>query len=566
MTTTDCSPGNPSNPDRRDVLGPVPRILVVDDEQAMLDTYRNVLGPREEDGDRLRELRHLQNRLFDGGSGLPARPSRYRMTRCLQGDEAVQAVRLSEENADPYAVAFIDVRMPPGPDGIITAQIIRSIAPDVNIVLVTAYADTDPLDFADRIPPLDKLFYVQKPFHAREMRQFAAALCAKWLSERHLSATYELMNARARSTANHLERKKEELTVEKARRLEAEGALRSTKTLLERTFLSLHDAVFVLDSDCSAVLMTNPAGARISGYRQESILGTDPARLFDAPSSFAVIRNHLPESFRTRDDVVRGESILRRADGMQIYIEYALTEITNSAGQRSAVVMIVRDTTEARTLRRAVLEAEDRERQRIGQELHDDVGQLLTGIAFKSSALAHQLRKSDRTLGEDAREITALVDRAKNKVRDLVRGIAPLRISAYGLRSAIEELAENAAQLFGIRVEIDAGGETIFEDPSVRHHIYRIVQEAITNAVQHGAAENVSITLAEDDARYVVTVRDDGRSISDDPEREGGSGLRLMRDRARLIGATLEIGPDPQGGTLVVCSLRVRPAESEYGA
>ena len=161
------------------------RILVVDDEQSILDEFQRILVTQPETDKTDSKLNELQQKLF--GSRNNIKPlTNFDLVLCRQADQAVEIVRTAKENASPFAVAFLDMRMPPGNDGAWTAEQIRNIDPDINIVIVTAYSDVDPREIADRVPPDQKLFYLQKPFHPQEIRQFAIALGANWISEQRL--------------------------------------------------------------------------------------------------------------------------------------------------------------------------------------------------------------------------------------------------------------------------------------------------------------------------------------------------------------------------------------------
>jgi response regulator RpfG family c-di-GMP phosphodiesterase len=161
------------------------RILAVDDEPAILTLYQRVLSPPNRASGTQVKMEALAARLFDEPADQSSAVS-FEVTLCRQGDEAVEAVRKAVEKDERYAVAFIDVRMPPGPDGIRTAETIRSLDSDIQIVIVTAYADVDAQEIASRVRPVDKLLYVQKPFHAQEIRQFGWTLGMKWHVERQL--------------------------------------------------------------------------------------------------------------------------------------------------------------------------------------------------------------------------------------------------------------------------------------------------------------------------------------------------------------------------------------------
>ena len=165
------------------------RILVADDEAAVREAYARILTPAEADHDAA-TMDALRARLFGGGDGDPAPASapavEFEVHFVTDGNAAVQAVQDSRRDGRPFALAFIDMRMPPGPDGAWTTREIRALAPDLDVVITTAYADVDPVDLARRIPPAERLFYVQKPFHPHEIRQLAVALGSKWRAEQHI--------------------------------------------------------------------------------------------------------------------------------------------------------------------------------------------------------------------------------------------------------------------------------------------------------------------------------------------------------------------------------------------
>ena len=158
------------------------RVLVADDERAVLDAYRTALSSINPSSARGSTIEHLEAKLFGRANPADSAP-RFSPILCRGGDDAVEAVRGARPEEPPFAVAFLDVRMPPGIDGIETAARIRAIDPDINIVIVTGYADSSPREIAQRVPPLDKLFYVSKPFQKMELQQFVFALTAKWKSD-----------------------------------------------------------------------------------------------------------------------------------------------------------------------------------------------------------------------------------------------------------------------------------------------------------------------------------------------------------------------------------------------
>jgi len=163
------------------------RVLVADDERAVLDAYRTVLSDINMPIGKGRAIESLEAKLFGSNSTLPSGPA-FTSVLCRGGEDAVEAMRATGADDPPFPVAFLDVRMPPGIDGIETAARIRALDPEINIVIVTAYADSHPREIAQRVPPLDKLFYISKPFQKMELQQFVLALTAKWKAERYLRA------------------------------------------------------------------------------------------------------------------------------------------------------------------------------------------------------------------------------------------------------------------------------------------------------------------------------------------------------------------------------------------
>jgi diguanylate cyclase len=167
------------------------RVLVVDDEEAIRTAYQQILCEpvSSREGVALRELR---TRLFGASRGAPAKAVSRKDSRtfdvvfCDQAESAVTEVRRALADNLPFALVFLDMRMPPGKDGVWAAARIRELDPAIEIVICTAYSDVDPADVSAIVPPEEKLSYLQKPFHPREVRQSAIALAAKWQAERHI--------------------------------------------------------------------------------------------------------------------------------------------------------------------------------------------------------------------------------------------------------------------------------------------------------------------------------------------------------------------------------------------
>ncbi len=179
------------------------RILVADDEQSILDEYAAILAHPKAADERRSRLADLEAELFGPVEKEEEQPRHPEFSLCLcrQADEAVHAVEESIRDGRPFAIAFLDVRMPPGPDGVNAAERIRKLDDEINIVFVTGFSDISPEEIRTRVPPLDKLLYCQKPFHAGELRQVAYALSAKWSASRSLQTTRQRLEQVVTSTS-----------------------------------------------------------------------------------------------------------------------------------------------------------------------------------------------------------------------------------------------------------------------------------------------------------------------------------------------------------------------------
>lgn len=174
------------------------RILLADDEPRILEEYEQILQGADFNSPERQALNDLEQELFGGASN--GYDSTFDLCVCRQTHEAVAAVETSLRDDQPFAVAFIDFRMPPGANGAVAAERIRKLDPDINIVFVTAYSDIGLSDIVARVPPPDKILYCHKPLHASELRHFAHALSAKWTAERHLKATQQQLEQIINST------------------------------------------------------------------------------------------------------------------------------------------------------------------------------------------------------------------------------------------------------------------------------------------------------------------------------------------------------------------------------
>jgi signal transduction histidine kinase len=206
-------------------------------------------------------------------------------------------------------------------------------------------------------------------------------------------------------------------------------------------------------------------------------------------------------------------------------------------------------------LEKEILSISEREQRRLGQELHDSLGQQLTGVAFMTKVLEQKLAKKSPKEAADVTKIAKLVNQATEQARGLSKGLHPVDLKAGSLMSALQELAATTEGLFDIRCTFDYDKRIKVDNPEVAVHLYRITQEAITNAIKHGRAKNIQIRLAYGKDKSVLTVRNDGLDFPKAFEARGtGMGLQIMDHRVDIIGGSLDIHKGRGGGTIISCT------------
>jgi signal transduction histidine kinase len=236
-----------------------------------------------------------------------------------------------------------------------------------------------------------------------------------------------------------------------------------------------------------------------------------------------------------------------------------LCQTLNSARRRAEENEI-----EARSLQKELLEITDTEQRRIGHDLHDGLGQHLTGIAFMSKLMEQRLASKAVPETEDARKIAGLVNKAIGWTRDLARGLAPVDLDREeGLDSALRQLTEGTSELYGAPCRFESIGSAHFRNPPVAIHLYRIAQEALNNAIKHGRPQHVVVRLTRSGGVITISVEDDGIGFDPIYVRSGGMGLRIMRYRAKMISGKLEVRKREGGGTVVACSCALQNPQKD---
>jgi len=223
---------------------------------------------------------------------------------------------------------------------------------------------------------------------------------------------------------------------------------------------------------------------------------------------------------------------------------------------------LLNEIAERTRLEREILEVAAKEQQRIGQELHDGIGQELTGLSYLAQSLYQKLQNIDSAESNLASELARTIPLVLGQIREVVKGLLPLEVGACDLDSALELLAANVTRQTGISCRFKSGGCSDVQDDAVAIQLYRIAQEGIANAVKHAESRHIVVALKAEGNHVFLEVRDDGNGIRFSSGEFSGRGLRTMKSRARAIGGLLEVGPMADGGTLVNC---VFPRETGNG-
>lgn len=281
----------------------------------------------------------------------------------------------------------------------------------------------------------------------------------------------------------------------------------------------------------------------LADYRLPDIDGLaalDFTRGLCADTPFVVVSGAITESFAI-------ESLKR---GATDYVLKQRLQRLGPVAQRALAE--ARTRRELRESQRLALEIGDREQLRLGADLHDAVGQDLAAVSLLLEATSEQARRDAPSLQPRIEEARRLLGRAAQGVRGLSRTLAPVNLWPDALGPTLRELARDAGALYGLACDVDARGDGPLPDEQTATHLYRIAQEALTNAAKHGRAKRATIRLPQQPSRLLLEVTDDGAGIDlAVARRSAGLGLRLMEYRARVIGARFQLEPGPERGTVV---------------
>jgi PAS domain S-box-containing protein len=314
----------------------------------------------------------------------------------------------------------------------------------------------------------------------------------------------------------------------------------------------------------------NTESERVSGYMAGELVGNPAAMTMLYPEA-AYRQRMLSEVDLRRDEDYRSVWRLTSKDGSIREIEWF------NVGRRLAIagwrewrigieITERRQTeTELRQLEAAFLGETDRQQTRLGRELHDGLGQELTGLSLLISALAQQAAAGKPIAAERFEEVGAIARRAILTARDIARGLSPLTESSGELIESLRRMVERVAAISSpsVKFRVDQNCAVTI-DPEARNHVYRIAQEALSNALRHSGASEISVRIVIEPAWIRVSIADNGTGLNDAPGSRG-LGLRTMRFRVRSVGGSLTIFRGATGGCTVEYQVPQKPASATAG-
>ncbi len=331
-------------------------------------------------------------------------------------------------------------------------------------------------------------------------------------------------------------------------RKEAEKILHHYAALVE----SSDDAIIGKSLD-GYVTSWNRGAETIFGYSAPEMLGRHISVLI--PDDRKGEEPGLLEKIRQGESVDHYETIRRRKDGRLIDVSITISPIRDAAGAVIGASKLARDITGRKQLEREILEVSDREQRRIGHDLHDGLCQHLAGIELMSQVLETRLAPRFKDGAARAGDIARHVREAIAQTRSLARGLSPVTLESEGLASALHEHALNMEKIFSVRCRFDYDAEVPVPNHAMATHLFRLAQEAVSNAVKHGKATEISIHLKGDPGWIYLGISDNGVGFPiEKMSQSTGMGLRTMKFRAGMIGGTLTVERNAQGGILVMCT------------
>jgi len=321
----------------------------------------------------------------------------------------------------------------------------------------------------------------------------------------------------------------------------------------EEIFLTLtetaHEGIFMIDTH-GIIQYINPAAQTLFGYDSNELKGENISKLMPSPHREQhdhYIQRYIKTGVKNIIGTKRQLTAIRK-DGTRLPIFLSVGEVKLEHTHMFTGVII--DLTEQHQLSREILAVPIREQRRIGQELHDGLGQQLTGLSMVASSLLNKVTKPNFAQAE---QLATGLQEAISQVRTLARGMMPVHVEADGFVIALRGLVQEISQQSQIPIKLQIESPTLISNNSTALHLFRITQEAINNAIKHADAQQITVTLKIERDRGLLEIADDGRGLPANIDNTTGIGLRIMKHRCGLFDGEIIFDPREGGGTQVHC-------------
>lgn len=339
-----------------------------------------------------------------------------------------------------------------------------------------------------------------------------------------------------------------------AQQKKAESRLQESKALANAILETTVEGVITINAR-GLVLSFNEAAEEMFGYKEEELLGRNIKVLMPEPHK-ENHDNYINNYLRTGEKKIIGtgrEVRGKRKDGTTFPMDLSVSEVNR--GDQKIFAGLIKDLTEKRGLEREIIQISEEEKRRIGQDLHDGLGQMLTGIGLMSQNLAQKMEANGIPGSSELKEITEMIREADNYARTLSHSLTPVEVESGSLTVSLDQLCRRAQKLFDIECKFECKGDTNLDNQTAAIHLYRIVQEAISNAVKHGKANTIRVSLENRDDKIRLIVEDNGIGFANTAEKgsNDGLGVHTMRYRAHMSGGDLQIGESSEGNTQIEC-------------
>ncbi len=477
-----------------------PRILIVDDNPAIHEDFRKILSGQ---GSGAAILGALERELF-GESAPSSSRATFRIDSAFQGKEALDLVQKAREENDPYVLAFVDVRMPPGWDGVETLERIWQCCPEMQAVICTAYADYSWDDLMARLGQTDNLLILKKPFETIEVLQMAHALTQKWLLARQAKLRLEDLDRMVQERTRELAAANAQLRREIEERRKAEEQLKASEERFSKAFMGNPMPMAIQTCSDGRFVAMNPSFLELVGYSAEELLNRTATDLkitneqWTSFSEFQKVRGRLYE--------------IQRKDGSKRICKIWVEPVTLATGP--CVLLIIEDVTEQKKLEDQLRQATKMEAiGRLAAGIAHEFNNLLTVIQGHAGLLCSGLN-DPKIIHESATRIAQASQRAANLTKQLLAfgRKQPLQFKPVDLNAVIRNSVQNLCRAIGERYVLDVSfAEDIpcarADEASIEQILLNLVLNA-RDAMPDGGPISIRTGVLEADESVVSRNRD----------------------------------------------------------